>query len=195
MASIYVKRINFKPLGIANAWEMSCFLLSQSNRTIKYVTLGMTAYNTVGDVVLSYRNKDEVMGYRYTGPLNPGQGVWIDMGKIFNVSSLGYIDLECALVEYMDGTEEWLESKDLAENVDYENDNSSDEIYSNNENISEPEPEPEPETENIGWGIVGVFFILALIFWFMDGFWTLVSIFFGFATIGGVMNILQKNKM
>jgi hypothetical protein len=82
-------------------------LLNTSDAIIKYFDLTVTGINAVGDVVVGQTTGLTGHRLRITGPIAPmaaDQGSW---DVVLYNSSVKCIQIETAIVTFMDGSEEW----------------------------------------------------------------------------------------
>ena len=84
-----------------------------SGKTIKYIWFGFVPYNRVGDEEVC--SKTGVIGVRskFTGPVNAQEEKEIRSGILWYNFSISSVKVEQIIIQYMDGTEETLEEKDI----------------------------------------------------------------------------------
>lgn len=81
---------------------------NNSSKTIKYLGVWFTAYNRVGDKI------EEAKGTKLTGPIAPYQWMYdqVSHNHFYN-DMIASVKVSHAIVEYMDGTCEKFEPKDI----------------------------------------------------------------------------------
>ena len=86
--------------------ELYFNFVNNSEKTMKYITIGATFYNAVNDIVTCTIERDEVNYCKATGPFEKGKGMsgsnryW---GPYYN-STIASVKLVSLNIEYMDGT-------------------------------------------------------------------------------------------
>ena len=99
----------------AGGVELYFNYVNNSEKTIKYVTFGVTFYNAVGDVVTCQYKRDTINRCKDTGPFEKGQGrsgTWWHWGDFYNwdIKSVKLVSLS---IEYTDGTTRSLTDKEI----------------------------------------------------------------------------------
>lgn len=113
MSTIEVGRVWRNIQEITDAVDISHKYYNAGDKTIKYITFGYVAYNSVNDIVACRANgKTEASG-RLTGPIPPkheGSVTWENMWFNPTVSTVKVSEI---YVQYMDGTEELIDVQDI----------------------------------------------------------------------------------
>ncbi len=104
---IRVTRVSFSSPDSAGGVELYFNFVNNSEKTIKYVTFGVTFYNSVGDVAKCKYKKDTINYCTETGPYEKGEGLsgtnWY-WGDYYNWE-IASCELVYLNIEYMDGSE------------------------------------------------------------------------------------------
>ena len=90
---------------------------NNSTKTMKYVFLSFVPYNNVDDVVASDIGGFNQTRIKITGPIEPGMSKEGSCKNAFYNSSIVRCELVKAEIEYMDGTKESIDGKDIDQAV------------------------------------------------------------------------------
>lgn len=88
-------------------------IYNNTNKTIKYATFVLYAYNAVGDAVQCERRKKYEAIVKMTGPINPCKRPAEEFGNLWYNKTIEQIVLYKVILEYMDGSSEEILGKDL----------------------------------------------------------------------------------
>ena len=92
----------------AGGWDIQVTIKNKGSKTIKYVTIPFTPYNTVGDRAYSSIGNNSTVNCKATGPIDPGKAQSFVFEKLWYNISLGWIETETIVITFMDGTTyEW----------------------------------------------------------------------------------------
>ena len=98
----------------AGGWSVVFSFKNNTAKTIKYANFWFTPYNAVGDIVQCSIRRKSTDGVRVTGPISPGgshtgalwENAWYN-------NSISRVVLSHVYLEYMDGTEERVETSEI----------------------------------------------------------------------------------
>lgn len=88
-------------------------IYNASGKTIKYIWFGFVPYNRVGDEEACSKTGVTGVKSKFTGPVNAQQEQEIQSGILWYNFSISNVKVEKIIIQYMDGTEETLEEKDI----------------------------------------------------------------------------------
>ena len=92
----------------AGGWDLQVTVKNKGSKTIKYITIPFTPYNTVGDRAYSSIGNTSTVNCNATGPIDPGKAQSFIFEHLWYNISLGWIETETILITFMDGTTyEW----------------------------------------------------------------------------------------
>ena len=117
---IRISKIAVSKPDSAGGVELYINFINNSDKTIKYITFGVSFYNSVGDIVTCKYKQDTINYCKDTGPYEKGEGLsgtYWHWGDYYNwdIKSVKLVSVE---IEYTDGTSKTL-TNDEIEYVQY----------------------------------------------------------------------------
>lgn len=98
----------------AGGVSFQCSFKNTSTKTMKYINLDLHPINRVGDTVSCTISRRSTKGIQFTGPLEPGNTARsIQWENLWYNSTISDFVLECAEIEYMDGTRETIQANEI----------------------------------------------------------------------------------
>ena len=99
----------------ADGVKIMHFYYNASGKEIKYITFSYAPFNSVGDLVgCRISNKVEVSG-RLTGPISENTYSYVEWENMWYNATVSKVVLTKLHIEYMDGTEEYIDGKDVVD--------------------------------------------------------------------------------
>lgn len=138
----------------ADGVDYSVVLKNTGSETIKYVTISVAAYNSVGDPVACEITNESTKSCRITGPLDPRQSASVTFDCVWYNPTVSYPVIDAITIQYMDDSIVELGKPDVEKIIVQAENQLYRKLYKMFSSISPTETE-DPE-ENLYWNGISV---------------------------------------